>query len=156
MRIVLYQPDIPQNTGTILRLAACLNFSVDIIGPTGFDMSDRSLRRAGMDYIDRVKLTRHISFEDFAANQGTDPRRIILMTTRGSQNYTDFKFGESDCILFGRESSGVPDKVMNTATAKLKIPMVSGLRSLNLAVSVAMVVGEALRQLDRFPNEEKA
>ena len=155
MHIVLYQPDIPQNTGTILRLAACLNLSVHIIGPTGFDMSDRTLRRAGMDYIERVSLTRHISFEEFAGNQSVKTNRTVLLTTKGSQNFTEFEFNETDYLLFGRESSGVPENVMNFATVKLKIPMVSGMRSLNLAVSVAMVAGEALRQLDRFPNEKQ-
>lgn len=155
MRIVLYQPDIPQNTGTILRLAACLNLSVEIIGPTGFDMSDRALRRAGMDYMDRVDLIRHISFEQFAVNQSVRSNRTILMTTKGRQNYTEFEFHETDRLMFGRETSGVPEEVMNFATATLKIPIVTGVRSLNLAVSVAMVTGEALRQLDLFPKGVK-
>lgn len=155
MRIVLYQPDIPQNTGTILRLAACLDLSVEIIGPTGFDLSDRALRRAGMDYIDRVDFIRHISFEQFAANQSNHQNRTILMTTKGRQNYTDFEYYETDYLLFGRESAGVPEEVMNFATATLRIPIVAGLRSLNLAVSVAMVAGEALRQLDLFPKGVK-
>ena len=148
MRLALYQPDIPQNTGTILRLCACLGLAVDVIGPTGFEMSDRSLRRAGLDYLDHVDLTRHQSWEAFQAARSaiTPASRLILLTSHGAVPYTDFSFTASDVLLLGRESAGVPDLVHAAVDARLKIPMHGGLRSLNIAVAAAMVVGEALRQ----------
>lgn len=153
MRIALYQPDIPQNTGTIMRLAACMNVSIDLIGPAGFDLSDRSLRRAGLDYLDHLKLQRHPSWRSFQDYRHTEtPRaRLVLMTTKATNRHIDFQFRATDIILFGRESAGVPEEVADAADHKLKIPIVNNLRSLNLAVSVAMTVGEALRQTQSFP-----
>jgi tRNA (cytidine/uridine-2'-O-)-methyltransferase len=146
LRVALYQPDIPGNTGTILRMAACLGFAVDLIEPAGFDVSDRSLKRAGMDYLEQAALTRHADwrhFEDWRRQAG---RRIVLLSTKAAIPYTDYQFQENDILLFGRESSGVPDTVHDAADARLLIPMVPGARSLNLAISVAMTAGEALRQ----------
>lgn len=149
MRLALYQPDIPQNTGTILRTAACFGVPVDVIGPTGFDMSDRALRRAGLDYLDHVQITRHADWPAFLA---TATSRLVLITSHGSTPYTDFDFGQGDVILMGRESAGVPSAVHDAATARLRIPMRSGLRSLNLAVATGIVLGEALRQTAGFPS----
>jgi len=151
MRLALYQPDIPQNTGTILRLGACMDVAVDIIEPCGFPFSDKSLRRAGMDYLDQVDVTRHLSWEDFLESPGNKPGRIVLLTTRGSTAYTDFGFLKDDILLLGRESAGVPEEVHNAADARIKIPMAAGVRSLNIAVAAAMVLGEALRQTGLQP-----
>jgi tRNA (cytidine/uridine-2'-O-)-methyltransferase len=151
MRLALYQPDIPQNTGTIMRLAACLGVPVDLIGPAGFDMTDRALRRAGLDYLEHVDLTRHESFAAFDATRRAAGRRLILLTTDGDTIYTAFGFRSGDTLLFGRESAGVPASVHAVADARLRIPMVAGLRSLNVAVAAATVLGEALRQTDSFP-----
>lgn len=148
----LYQPDIPQNCGTMLRLCACLGLTSHIIGPAGFDMSDRALRRAGMDYLDHAAITRHTSWETFESWRNENARRLVLMTTRASLAYTDLAFASDDIILVGRESAGVPDKVHAAADARVAIPMVAGLRSLNVATSAAMVLGEALRQIDGFPS----
>lgn len=145
-RIALYQPDIPGNTGTILRAAACLGLAVDIIEPAGFDLSDRNLKRAGMDYLELAALTRHVTWARFEEQVRRDSRRLVLATTKGSLPYTDFTFGPNDTLLFGRESAGVPDAVHERADARIRIPMVDGVRSLNLALSVAMIAGEALRQ----------
>lgn len=152
MRLALYQPDIPQNTGTILRLAACLDVAVDVIEPAGFDLSDRTLRRAGLDYLQHVALTRHLSWEHYLASRGKmqEPGRLVLLSARGAVIYTDFAFEPGDKLLLGRESAGVPDAVRAVADASVRIPMRAGLRSLNIAVSAAMVLGEALRQTGRF------
>jgi tRNA (cytidine/uridine-2'-O-)-methyltransferase len=150
MQIALFQPDIPQNTGTILRTCACLDVAAHIIEPAGFVVSDRLFRRAAMDYIDHVTLTRHDSwshFEDWRREAG---HRLLLFTTRGSRSYLDFRYDPADILLFGRESKGVPDEVFAAADARLKIPIRDGLRSLNVAVAAAMVVGEALRQTGSF------
>jgi tRNA (cytidine/uridine-2'-O-)-methyltransferase len=148
MRIALYEPDIPQNTGTILRLAACFGIGVDVIEPAGFALEDARMRRAGMDYLGRVELRRHASWSAFAAaRQG----RLLLFTTRGRAAYTDFAYRADDTLLFGRESGGAPAPVHEVADARLVIPMRPGLRSLNVAVAVAMAVGEALRQTGGFP-----
>jgi tRNA (cytidine/uridine-2'-O-)-methyltransferase len=150
MQIALFQPDIPQNTGTILRTCACLDVAVHVIEPAGFAMSDRLFRRAGMDYIDHVSLTRHDSwshFEDWRRQAG---HRLLLFTTRGAGSYLDFRYDGADILLFGRESKGVPDEVFAAADARLRIPMRTELRSLNVAVAAAMVVGEALRQTGSF------
>lgn len=149
MRLALYQPDIPQNTGTILRLAACLCVAVDVIGPTGFDMTDRSLRRAGLDYLDSVSITRHISFAAFLANRV--PGRLILLSTHGDTTHAGFGFQPDDTLLLGRESAGVPDDVHALADARVAIPIRAGLRSLNIAVAAAIALGEALRQTGGFP-----
>lgn len=146
-RIALYQPDIAGNTGTILRLAACLGLGVDIIEPAGFDLSDRTLKRAGMDYLEMAALTRHVDWNAFEAARRAEGRRLVLLSTRAATAYTDFAFAPTDTLLFGRESAGVPDHVHETAEERLVIPMVEGARSINIALSVAMVAGEALRQL---------
>jgi tRNA (cytidine/uridine-2'-O-)-methyltransferase len=146
LRLALYQPDIPGNTGTILRLAACLGFAVDIIEPAGFDISDRNLKRAGMDYLAAAALTRHVNWERFEEWRAATGRRLILATTKASQRYTDFVFRPDDILLFGRESAGVPDHVHERADGRILIPMVEGQRSINLAVSAAMITGEAMRQ----------
>ncbi|RUO99507.1 tRNA (cytidine(34)-2'-O)-methyltransferase [Hyphomicrobium sp.] len=153
MRIALYQPDIAQNTGTILRLAACFGIPADVIGPTGFDMSDRSLKRAALDYLPFVDLTRHTSFETYLANRmGSSPGRIVLLTTKATLAHTAFSFRPDDTLMLGRESAGVPDHVHELADARVTIPMRPGLRSLNVAVATAMVLGEALRQTNGFPD----
>lgn len=148
--IALYQPDIPGNTGTILRMAACFRLDVHIIEPAGFDISDRSLKRAGMDYIEQAALRRHLNWEAFKDFAVAGDRRIILMSTKASQNYASFEFRNSDMVLFGRETNGVPAMVHEVADARLVIPMQPQRRSLNLAVSVAMITGEALRQTNGF------
>jgi tRNA (cytidine/uridine-2'-O-)-methyltransferase len=148
MRIALYEPDIPQNTGTILRLAACLGFEAHIIEPTGFPSSDRAFRRAGMDYLDQVALTRHVSWPAFDAWRRERRLRLILFTTAADRSYLDHAYTADDVLLFGRESSGVPQAVHEAADARLKIPLRQGLRSLNVAVAAAMAAGEALRQID--------
>lgn len=150
MRLALYQPDIPQNTGTLLRLAACLNVPCDIIAPAGFDMSDRALRRAGLDYLDHVKISRHASFDAFEAERTSRGDRLILLTTKAEMPYCDLTFRETDCLLLGRESSGVPDHVHKTADVRLMIPMSPNMRSINVAMAAAMVLGEAMRQTGQF------
>lgn len=146
MQIALYEPDIPQNTGTILRLAACLGVAAHIIEPAGFPTSDRDFRRAGMDYLDQVSLRRHASWEAFAAWQAQAGLRLVLFTTRAETCYLDHTFECDDVLLFGRESAGVPEAVHRAATVRLRIPMRDGLRSLNVALAAAMAIGEALRQ----------
>jgi len=149
--LVLYQPDIPQNAGTMLRLCACLGVDVHVIEPTGFDLSDRALRRAGMDYLAQVSLIRHLSWEKFAEWRAQSGRRLVLTTTKGALSYTDFGFRSGDLILMGRESAGVPEAVHEAADERVTIPMVAGMRSLNVATAAAMVLGEALRQTGGFP-----
>ncbi len=151
LRIALYQPDIPGNTGTILRLAACLGLGVDIIEPAGFDISDRNLKRAGMDYLAAVTLTRHVNWEAFEAWRNSENRRIVLASTKAAERYTAFAFQPDDVLLFGRESAGVPDTVHDAADARILIPMVEGQRSINVAMSAAMIAGEALRQTQWLP-----
>ncbi|MBZ9732984.1 MULTISPECIES: tRNA (cytidine(34)-2'-O)-methyltransferase [unclassified Mesorhizobium] len=147
LRIALYQPDIAGNTGTILRFAACLDIGVDIIEPAGFPLSDRALKRAGMDYLEMAALSRHADWHAFEGWRKTNARRLVLLTTKTTAAYTDFAFAAGDILLFGRESAGVPDQVHQAADARLTIPMRPGARSINVALSVAMVAGEALRQL---------
>jgi tRNA (cytidine/uridine-2'-O-)-methyltransferase len=146
MRIALYQPDIPQNAGTILRLCACFDIEAHIIEPAGFPVSDRAFRRAGMDYLDAVSIKRHRSWPDFEVWRRTDGSRLLLFTTAGTLSYLDFGYRSDDILLFGRESAGVPPEVHAAADARLLIPMRAGLRSLNVAVTVAMAAGEAMRQ----------
>lgn len=146
LRIALYQPDIPGNTGTILRLAACLGLGVDIIEPAGFDISDRNLKRAGMDYLTSVSLARHVNFERFEEWRQASGRRLVLASTKAAECYTDFVYRADDVLLFGRESAGVPDSVHARSDARVIIPMVAGQRSINVAMSAAMIAGEALRQ----------
>ena len=151
MQIALFEPDIPQNTGTILRLAACLRIEAHLIEPAGFPTSDRAFRRAGMDYLDQVTILRHASWEAFAAWRAQAGMRLVLFTTRAGISYLDHAFRSDDLLLFGRESAGVPQAVHQAAQARLLIPMRPGLRSLNVAMAAAMAVGEALRQTGGFP-----
>jgi tRNA (cytidine/uridine-2'-O-)-methyltransferase len=146
MRIALFQPDIPQNTGTILRLCACLNVEAHIIEPAGFPVSDRHFRRAGMDYLDQVTIQRHDSWAKFEQWRSDKGSRLILFSTRGALPYLDYRYAADDILLFGRESAGVPDEVVAAADARLVIPIEPGLRSLNVAMAAAMALGEALRQ----------
>jgi len=146
MQIALFQPDIPQNTGTILRLCACLDMAAHIIEPAGFAFSDRLLRRAGMDYLNHVHLTRHDSFAAFEAFRRGAACRLVLFTTKGATHYLDFAYRQDDILLFGRESAGVSDEVVEAADARLIIPINPGRRSLNVAIAVAMGASEALRQ----------
>jgi tRNA (cytidine/uridine-2'-O-)-methyltransferase len=156
MRVSLFQPDIPQNAGTILRMSACLGVAVDVIGPAGFDMSDRALKRAGLDYLDHVSITRHISFDAFENARAVRGGRLVLLTTSGDCVFTDFSFHADDTLLVGRESAGVPENVHQAADARLIIPMQPEFRSLNVAMALAMVLGEALRQLGQFTRYEAA
>jgi len=149
--LALFEPDIPQNTGTILRLAACLEVTVHVIGPTGFDLSDRALRRAAMDYLDRAELVRQVDWPSFEAWRRSAGRRLVLLTTKAGLPYTAFAFRSDDVIVAGRESAGVPETVHAAADARLVIPMRPGLRSLNVATAAAMALGEALRQTGGFP-----
>ena len=150
MRIALYEPDIPQNTGTILRLAACLGVEVHLVEPAGFAVSDRAFRRAGLDYLDQVSLQRHVSWMAFETWRRERGLRLILFTTGTTLSYLDHTYHPDDVLMFGRESAGVPEAVHAAANARVIIPMRPGLRSLNVAVAAAMAVGEALRQTREF------
>ena len=150
MRIALYEPDIPQNTGTILRLCACLQLEAHIIEPAGFPVTDRAFRRAGMDYLDQVALTRHGSFNAFEDWRRAERLKLVLLTTAAERSYLDHAFRDDQVLLFGRESAGVPEAVHEAADARLRIPIAKGLRSLNVAMAVALVAGEALRQTGGF------
>ncbi|MBI3699359.1 MAG: tRNA (cytidine(34)-2'-O)-methyltransferase [Afipia sp.] len=149
MHIALYQPDIPQNTGTILRLCACLNVEAHIIEPAGFPVTDRHFRRAGMDYLDQVTIMRHESWTKFEEWRRDASCRLILFTTKAARPYLDQDFGNDDVLLFGRESAGVPDDVHSAADERVVIPIATGMRSLNVAVAAAMALGEALRQTQK-------
>jgi tRNA (cytidine/uridine-2'-O-)-methyltransferase len=151
MQLALYQPDIPQNVGTMLRLAACMHINASIIDPCGFPLDDRKLRRSGMDYIDHVTLRRHLSWQKFQEYRQALPARLILLTTKSSHIYTEFTFAPTDILLVGRESAGVPDEVAASCDAAITIPMQQPMRSLNVAIAAAMVLGEALRQTNGFP-----
>ena len=146
MRIALYEPDIPQNTGTILRLAACLGVEAHMIEPTGFPSSDRAFRRAGMDYLDQVSLVRHTSWAAFETWRRAESPRLILFTTAAPTSYLDHSYQPADILMFGRESAGVPDAVHQAADVRLTVPMRPGLRSINVAMVAAMALGEAMRQ----------
>ena len=150
MQIALYEPDIPQNTGTILRLCACLRLEAHIIEPAGFPVTDRAFRRAGMDYLDQVALPRHGSFKAFEAWRRSARLSLVLFTTAAETSYLDHAFRDDQVLLFGRESAGVPEAVHAAADARLRIPIAEGLRSLNVAMAVALVAGEALRQTGGF------
>lgn len=155
MRLVLFEPDIPQNAGTLLRTAACLGVTVELVEPCGFILSDRHYRRAGLDYLELAALVRHKSWAAFLASRSRGRcGRLVLLTTRASLQYVSFSFLESDDILVGSESAGVPDSVHALADARLRVPMVPQARSLNVAVAASMVLGEALRQTRRFPETE--
>jgi len=147
LTLALYQPDIPQNCGTMLRMCACLGLSAAIIEPAGFPVTDKHFRRAGMDYLDNVIIDRHISWRAFEDWRRNERRRLILLSTKAAQVYTGFTYQPGDILLVGRESAGVPEEVHRAADARVLIPLKPGLRSLNVAVAAAMVAGEALRQL---------
>ncbi|HLI13044.1 MAG TPA: tRNA (cytidine(34)-2'-O)-methyltransferase [Alphaproteobacteria bacterium] len=153
LRLVLYEPDIPQNTGAMMRLCACLDVPMELVEPCGFLLSDRHLRRAGMDYLDHLRLTRHRSFAAFQAwrREAEPGARLVLLTTRGTQAYHHFEFRGDDLVMVGRESAGVPEAVHEVADARLYIPMAPQRRSLNVALAAAMVLGEALRQTHGLP-----
>jgi tRNA (cytidine/uridine-2'-O-)-methyltransferase len=150
VRITLFEPDIPQNAGTILRLCACLGIEAHIVEPAGFPVTDRAFRRAGMDYLDRVTIVRHASFGAFDAWRCEHGLRLVLLTTAAERSYLDHAFSPQDIVMLGRESAGVPEAVHRAADTRLRIPMRDGLRSLNVAMAAAMVAGEAIRQTDGF------
>jgi tRNA (cytidine/uridine-2'-O-)-methyltransferase len=153
MRLALFEPDIPQNAGTLIRLAACLDIGVDIIEPCGFVFSDAGFRRAGMDYLDVAYVRRHASWNAFHDDHKRGGLgRLVLLTTRALHSYIDFAFAGDDTIILGRESAGAPEQVHAAAEARLRIPLRPGLRSLNVAIAGAMVLGEALRQTRGFPS----
>lgn len=151
-RLAIYQPDIPQNTGTMLRLCACLGVAADIVDPAGFPWSEAAFRRAGMDYLEQVEITRHADFAAFDSARRAAGARLVLLTTGGSVPHHDFAYREGDVLMVGRESAGVPDAVHAAADARIRIPMRAGLRSLNVALSAAIVLSEALRQTGGFPS----
>lgn len=149
MRITLFQPDIPQNTGALFRLSTCLGVALDIIEPMGFILDDSRLKRAGMDYMQDADVTRHRSWEDFLQNK--DEGRLVLLSTKGGQSCHDFAFQPLDHLVLGRESKGAPEDVHDAADAVIRIPMVAGVRSLNMAMAAAIAVSEALRQTNGLP-----
>lgn len=151
LNIALYQPDIPQNTAAIIRLCSCFNVTLEIIEPCGFHLDDKRIKRVAMDYLDESKIIKYKSYEKFLANKKKS--RIILMTTKAKKNYTDFKFGANDTLLFGRESEGVPKTVHNNSYEMLKIPLKKNARSLNIAIAAAMTLSEALKQNYFFQND---
>ena len=148
MRIAVFEPDIPQNAAAIIRLGACLSLPIDVIEPCGFLFSDAGFRRAGLDYVERAEIVRHRSWEAFC---GARTGRLVLLTTKASLAYTALAFMPSDTLLLGRESAGAPDFVHEAADERVRIPLKPGLRSLNVAQAAAMVLGEALRQIEGFP-----
>ncbi|MGJ5179923.1 tRNA (cytidine(34)-2'-O)-methyltransferase [Bradyrhizobium oligotrophicum] len=156
MQIALYQPDIPQNTGTILRLCACLGLAAHIIEPAGFPVSDRHFRRAGMDYLDRLDWRRHDSWDAFESWRAAQDHRLLLLTTKAATSHLDFSYRPGDILLLGRESAGVPETVAEAADARLRIPLQPGLRSLNVAMAAAIAAGEALRQTGHFVQLQSA
>ncbi len=149
MRIALFEPEIAGNVGAIMRLGACLGAAVDLIEPLGFAWDDRRVRRTAMDYIDHVDVVRHADFDAFRA--AVTPSRLVLFTTKSSQSAYDFRFGPEDVLLFGKESMGVPPSVAEACHARIRLPMRPQVRSLNLATSAALALGEALRQTDTLP-----
>lgn len=153
-RLALYQPDIPQNAGSLLRLGACLSFDLDVIEPCGFLWDEKRMRRAGMDYIDLVRVTRHTSWSAFRQWSRDQGRRVVLLSTKASERLDRFTFRPDDIIMVGRESAGVPDAVADAADARLRIPLNPAARSLNVAMAGAIAMAEALRQLEAFPAEE--
>ena len=148
MRLALYQPDIPQNFGSAVRLCACLGVELHVIEPCGFVLDDKKIRRVAMDYGGMADYTRHSSWGVFLNWRNTQPGRLLLLTTQSSESYADFSFQENDMLLLGRESAGVPGEVHDAADARLAIPMPGGGRSLNVVVAGAMALGEALRQIN--------
>lgn len=156
MRLALYQPEIPQNTGTLMRLCACMGINLDVIHPCGFIWDDRRLRRAGMDYIDIATVQHHDSWETFYEWTKKSDYRLILLDSKAKTLYTDYDYQRRDILLMGKESSGVPSEIFQTVPERLLIPMKPGCRSLNVSLAAAMVVGEGLRQLGMFPKGVKA
>jgi len=150
MRIALYQPDIPQNTGNIFRLGACLDVAIDIIEPTGFIFDDKKFKRSAMDYIDHLDYKKHIDWQHFHQWVKNNKFRLILMTTKSKESYYNFKFHSTDILLFGRESAGVPENIHQIVDYRLRIPMKDGVRSINLSSSVALVLGESIRQINQL------
>ena len=150
MRIALYQPDIPQNTGNIFRLAACLGVSVDVIEPAGFFFDDKRLQRSLMDYMDHLDYKKHIDWDSFYQWSLKHHYRLILLTTKSQKKYYEYKYNNNDILLFGRESAGVPEKIHKCVNERLLIPMQKGLRSLNVSSAASMVLGEALRQIHTY------
>ena len=151
IRLALYQPDIPQNTGAIMRLVACMGVELHVVGPAGFVWDEKRMRRAGMDYRDLAAVTRYPSWETFLRDR--PPGRLLLLTTQGSEPHHTFAFEPSDVLLLGREAAGVPLDVHQRADARIRIPMTPEARSLNVALSAAIVLGEALRQTQSFPKK---
>jgi len=147
MRIALFEPDIPQNTGNIFRLAACFGIEVDIIEPTGYIFDDKRFKRASMDYMNHIQYKRHLNWNAFYNWSKENNFKLILLTTKSNKKYTDYQFQHNNILLFGRESAGVPQEVHNSVDEQLTIPMVKNLRSINVSSSVAIVAGEACRQL---------
>ncbi|KMS58884.1 tRNA methyltransferase [Novosphingobium barchaimii LL02] len=150
MRIALFEPEIAGNVGAILRLGACFGAAVDLIEPMGFEWDDRRVRRTAMDYIDHVSITRHADFDAFRAAIG--PRRLVLFTTKSRESAYDFRFMADDVLFFGKESAGVPAAIADSCPAKVRIPMRPQVRSMNLATSAALALGEALRQTGTLPS----
>ena len=150
VELALYQPDIAQNTGTLLRLGACLGVTVHIIHPTGFPFSRRELKRGGLDYLELAEIVEHDSYGHFDSARRAAGRRLVLLTTKTSESAYAARYGDADMLMLGRESAGVPPDVADAADLRIRIPMRSGLRSINVAVAAAMIVGEALRQTDGF------
>jgi tRNA (cytidine/uridine-2'-O-)-methyltransferase len=148
IEIALYQPDIAPNAATIARLCACFGLKLTIIEPAGFAWTDSSFRRAGMDYLQHVDLHRSSSWSHFQNENKL--RRLVLLSTKATETHVSFQFEQSDTLLFGRESAGVPDDVHNAAQSRIRIPMQAGMRSLNVAMAASLVTGEALRQLGGF------
>ncbi len=147
LRVALFEPDIPQNAGAIFRLASCFGVGVDIIEPCGFVWSDSGVRRVAMDYLDHLSVERHIDWASFSSFCAIESRRLVLLTVRGSSLHYDTVFSSRDTLLFGRESCGVPDFVHEACDLRVRVPMASSLRSLNLASSAAVVLSEAVRQV---------
>lgn len=156
MRLALFQPDIPQNLGANIRLAACLGVALDIIEPCGFPLTDRALRRTAMDYDENARITRHSGWTAFRDSPELAGRRIILLTTRGGERLDRFRFDATDCLLMGRESAGAPEDIHRTADALVRIPLTEGLRSLNVAMTAGMALWEALRQTGGLPADATA
>ena len=150
MRLALFQPDIPQNLGAAIRLAACLDVALEVVEPCGFPLSDRAIRTAALDYGNQAKVLRHVSWEAFVAHPARSEGRLVLLTTKAAQPYTDYSFSSGDTLMFGRESAGAPDEVHLRADARLLIPIRG--RSLNVINAAAMALGEALRQVNAFPS----
>lgn len=155
MRLALFQPDIPQNLGAAIRLAACLGVPLDVIEPCGFPLSDAAIRRAAMDYASLAQVKRHAGWSDFRADSATSGR-LVLFTTRAATPFHDFAFAAGDVLLFGRESAGAPNEVHDAADARLLIPLAPGARSLNVVTAATLALGEALRQIKAFPRPEQA